>query len=84
MKCAYVFFQLNGKVSWDLVTYFNKIQYDMHTDVGSYFVFNLKYMCYEIKGLKNPRKQNLKDKGGINGRIKQNTAPSHMFGKRNI
>lgn len=41
-KCAYVFFQLNGKVSWDLVTYFNKIQYDMHIDVGSYFVFNLK------------------------------------------
>lgn len=23
--------------SWDLVTYFNKIQYDMHIDVGSYF-----------------------------------------------
>lgn len=23
--------------SWDLVTYFNKIQYDMRIDVGSYF-----------------------------------------------
>lgn len=41
-KCAYVFYELNGKVSWDLVTYFNKIQYDMHIDVGGYFVFNLK------------------------------------------
>lgn len=56
----------------------------MHIDVGSYFVFNLKDMYYEIKGLKNPRKQNFKDKGGINGRNKQNTAPSLLFGKRSI
>lgn len=36
-------------------------------------------MCYEIKGLKNPRKQNFKDKEGTHGRNKKNTAPSHMF-----
>lgn len=57
-KCAYVFFQLNGQVSWDLVTYFNKIQYDMHIDVGSYFLFHLKDMLWN-KGFKKPKETEL-------------------------
>lgn len=35
-KSACVFCPLNGKVSWGLVTYFNKIKYDKHTDVGRF------------------------------------------------
>lgn len=71
-KSACVFCPLNGKVRWGPVTYFNKIQYDMWTDVASFFVYSLKDVCYEIKGLTKTRKQNLKDKGGINGRNPQN------------
>lgn len=56
-KCAYVIRPLNGNVIWGLVTYFNKIKYEQHTDVGSFFVYNLKNVCYEIKSLTKMRKK---------------------------
>lgn len=61
---------LKWKVLCGLVTYFNKIKYDQHTDVLFFFfnIYNLKYVCYEINNLTKARKQNLKDRRGTNGR----------------
>lgn len=60
---------LKWKVLCGLVTYFNKIKYDQHTDVLFFLnIYNLKYVCYEINSLTKARKQNLKDRRGTNGR----------------
>lgn len=62
---------LKWKVLRGLVTYFNKIKYDQHTDVLSFFffsIYHLKCVCYEINSLTKTRKQNLKDRRGTNGR----------------